>query len=85
MECEEPANSILMEDACNQVPEELKLQKAEHGYHQDCHQGFTKNVDCLKSSTHDSETVQRPRTSGHCSTASEKAIFKQDYIFSNNV
>ena len=29
-----------MEDACNQVPEELKLQKAEHGYHRDCYQGF---------------------------------------------
>ena len=39
-ECEEHANSILTEDACNQVPEELKLQKAEHGYHQDCYQGF---------------------------------------------
>ena len=45
-----------MEDACIQVPDELI---PEHGYHRDRYQGFTKYIDRLKSSTDDSETIQK--------------------------
>ena len=44
---------------------------------------FTKNLDCLKSSTEDSETIQQSRTSGRSSTAVEKVILKPDCIFCN--
>ena len=62
------------------MPEELK---PEHGYHRDCYQRFTKNINRLKSSTEDSETIEQPRTSGRSSTTSEKVIFKPDCIFCN--
>ena len=68
------------EDAYNQIPEKLK---PEHGYHWDCYQGFTKHTDRLKSSTADSKTIQKPRTSGRSSTASEEVIFKPNCIFFN--
>ena len=61
-------------------PEELK---PEHGFHQDCYQRFTKNLDCLQSSTEDSETLQQSRTSRCSLTASEKVIFKPDCTFCN--
>ena len=69
-----------MEESFNKMPEKLK---PEHGYHQDCDRRFTKNLDCLKSSTEDSETIQQPRTSGCSSTALEKIILKPDCIFCN--
>ena len=47
----------------------------------DCYQRFTKNLDSLKSSTEDLETVQQPTTSGRSPAASEKVIFKPDCIF----
>ena len=71
-----------MEDSCNQMPEKLKV---EHGYHRDCYRRFTKNLDCFKSSTEDSETIQQSRTSGRSSTAFEKVIPKHDCIFCNKV
>ena len=65
-----------MEDSFNQLPEELK---PEQGYHWDCYQRVTKNLDRFKSSTEDSETIQQPRTSGRASTAFEKVILKPDW------
>ena len=62
------------------MPEKLK---PEHGYHRDCYWRFTKNLDSLKSSTEDSETIQQSRTSGRSSTAFEKEIFKPQCIFCN--
>ena len=42
-----------------------------------------KNIDRLKSSTEDSETIQQPRTSGHSSLVFEKTILKPHCIFCN--
>ena len=42
-----------------------------------------KNIDRLKSSTEDSETIQQPRTSGHSSIVFEKMILKPHRIFCN--
>ena len=76
-----PADSPnRMEDSFNQMPEKLK---PEHGYHRDCYWRFTKNLDSLKSSTEDSETIQQSRTSGRSSTAFEKVILKLDCIVCN--
>ena len=68
------------EDSCNQMSEKFK---PEHGQHRDCYRRFTKNFDCLKSSTKDSETVQQSRTSWRSSTALEKVILKPYFIFCN--
>ena len=40
-------------------------------------------MNCLKSSTDDSETIQQSRTSGRSSTALEKVTLKPDCIFCN--
>ena len=74
-----PADSPnRMEDSFNQVLEELK---PEHGYHRDCYRRFTKNLNCLKSFTEDSETIQQSRTSGRSSTALEEVILKPQLYF----
>ena len=76
-----PADSPKrMEDSFNQMPEKLK---SEHGQHRDCYRPFTKNLDCLKFSTMDSETIQQSRTSGRSFIALEKVILKPDCIFCN--
>ena len=76
-----PADSPnRMEDSHSQIPEKLK---PEHGWYRNCYRRFTKNIDCLKSSTEDSETIQQPRTSGHSSIVFEKMILKPHRIFCN--
>ena len=62
------------------MPEKLK---PEHGYYEDCYRRFIKNLDSLKSSTEDSETLQQSRTCGRSSTAFEIVILKPDCIFCN--
>ena len=69
-----------MDDSFNQMPEKLK---PEYGYHRNCYRLFTKNLDCLKSFTEDSETILQFRTSWRSSTAFEKVILKPDCIFCN--
>ena len=69
-----------MGDSWNQMPVKLK---PEHGWHRDCYRSFTKNLNCLKFSTEDSETIQQFRTSGRSSTALEKMVFKPDCILCN--
>ena len=69
-----------MEDSFNQMTEKLK---PEHGYHRDCYRRFTKSLNCLKTSTGDSETIQQSRTSGSSSTALEEVILKPHCIFCN--
>ena len=64
----------------NQMPEKLK---PEHGQHRDCYRRFTKSLNCLKTSTGDSETIQQSRTSGSSSTALEEVILKPHCIFCN--
>ena len=68
------------EDSHSQMPEKLK---PEHGWYRNCYRRFTKNIDCLKSSREDSETIQQSRTSWRSSTAFEKMILKTDCIFCN--
>ena len=81
METIKPADSPnRTEDSFNLVPEKLK---PEHGYHGDCQQRLTKNIDRLQSSTKDSETIQQPSTSGHSSLVFEKVILKPHCIFCN--
>ena len=57
--------------------------KPEHGYDRDCYRRFTKSLNCLKTSTGDSETIQQSRTSGSSSTALEEVILKPHCIFCN--
>ena len=57
--------------------------KPEHGLHRDCYWCFAKNLNCLKSSTEGSETIQQSRISGRSSTALEKVIVKPDCMFCN--
>ena len=40
-------------------------------------------MNCLKSSTDDSETIQQSRTSGRSSTALQEVTLKPDCIFCN--
>ena len=42
-----------------------------------------KNIDNLKSSTEDSETIQQTRSSGHSSIVFEKVILRPYCIFCN--
>ena len=57
--------------------------KPEHGYDRDCYRRFTKSLNCLQTSTEDSETIQQSRTSGRSSTAVEKVTLKPHCIFCN--
>ena len=76
----QPAESpCRMEESCKLIPEELK---PEHGYHRDCYQRFTKNLNRLKTQQ---TTQEEPRKSGRTSGASESIIFKPDCIFCNKV
>ena len=74
----QPEDSLYrMEESCKLIPEELK---PEHGYHRDCYQRFTGNLNRLKTPQ---TTQEQPKKSGRTSGASESIIFKPDCIFCN--
>jgi hypothetical protein len=75
---EMPADSVhRMQNACKNLPTEYK---ASHGYHRDCYQKFTKNLDRLQKPN---KTLTEPCTSTHASRSNQpdNIIFNNDCIF----
>ena len=54
-----------------------------HGYHRDCYQRFTANLNRLKDVASSSDNTVAPKRSQRQSAEGEKIIFKPDCIFCN--
>ena len=70
-----PDSPFRMEEACNLIPEDISDV---HGYHRDCYQLFTKNLNRLSETSFD---ATKPSTSRPPRSSLDKVIFKPDCIF----
>ena len=81
---EKVTSRYRMPDVCAQVPDTLSSR---HGYHRDCYQRFTMNLNrlCIPENL-DQNSISQPGTSRptrRLSEDKEKFIFKPDCIFCN--
>ena len=81
MRLPEPAtSSYRMADVCAQVPDQYSPDKM-YGYHRDCYQAFTKNLNRLNIDKGPNTSCGSKRPTRRSSTECDKFVFQPSCIF----